>query len=233
MYVVGGALEGLTRDGYDFTRHDLSLLSNGPWGWIHIALLVTTGLLTVAGAVGMQRALRSGPGSTWGPALVGLYGLGLIGAGVFPADPALGFPPGTPEDARAVSWRGLLHFLSGGVGFLGLIAACFVFARRFSALGRPGWATFSRVTGVLYLGAFFGIAAGSKSRRGRADRHYPRLHGRGGARLGVGLGGVGAADDRAHRAHRGARPCVEGHTWHTGHLAHRQPFRAHLAHRTP
>jgi hypothetical protein len=161
VYVVGGALEGLTREGFDFTRHDLSLLSNGPGGWIHIALLVTTGLLTVAGAVGMRRALRSGPGSTWGPALVGLYGLGLIGAGVFPADPALGFPPGTPAEARAVSWRGLLHFLSGGVGFLGLIAACFVFARRFSALGRFGWATFSRVTGVLYLAAFFGIAAGS------------------------------------------------------------------------
>ena len=33
----------------------------------------------------------------------------LIAAGVFRADPALGFPVGTPADAREVSWHGLAH----------------------------------------------------------------------------------------------------------------------------
>ncbi|MBA3426161.1 MAG: DUF998 domain-containing protein [Rubrobacter sp.] len=162
LYVVVGAIEALVRPGFDPTRHDLSLLANGKWGWIHITLLVLTGLLTVAGAVGMRRALRGSRGGTWGPLLLGLYGVGLIGAGVFVADPMNGFPPGTPADANAVSWHGILHFVCGGIGFLGLIAACFVFTRRFAALGERGWAMFSGATGVLYFAAFFGIASGSQ-----------------------------------------------------------------------
>ena len=161
LYVLVGVIETLTRPGYDPTRHDLSLMSNGDWGWIHSSLLVLTGVLTCAGAVGMWRVLHSSPGGTWGPRLVGLYGLGLIGAGFFSADPALGFPPGTPVDARAVSWHGLLHIICGGIGFLGLIAACFIFARRFAAQGLRGWMVFSVVTGVVYFAAFVGIAVGS------------------------------------------------------------------------
>ena len=163
LYVIVGAIEMLTRPGFDPTRHDLSLMSNGDWGWIHISLLILTGLLTIAGAVGMRRVLRGGRGGTWGPILLGIYGLGLIGAGFFTADPALGFPPGTPANAHAVSWHGLLHFICGGIGFLGLIAACFVFARRFAAQRQRGWVAYSVATGVIYLAAFAGIAVGSNS----------------------------------------------------------------------
>lgn len=106
--------------------------------------------------------MRGSRGGTWGPLLLGVYGLGLIGAGVFLADPVLGFPPGTPADANAVTWHGLLHFVSGGIGFIGLIAACFVFARRFAALRQRGWAAYSVATGVLFFAAFFGIAMGSQ-----------------------------------------------------------------------
>jgi acyl dehydratase len=35
-----------------------------------------------------------------------------------------------------------------------------VLARRFAALGERGWAAYSVATGVLFLSAFFGIAAG-------------------------------------------------------------------------
>ena len=163
LYVIVGVIEMLTRPGFDPTRHDLSLMSNGDWGWIHISLLILTGLLTIAGAVGMRRVLRGGRGGTWGPILLGMYGLGLIGAGFFTADPALGFPPGTPANAHAVSWHGLLHFICGGIGFLGLIAACFVFARRFAAQRQRGWVAYSVATGVIYLAAFAGIAVGSNS----------------------------------------------------------------------
>src|SRR6059058_4241265 len=104
----------------------------------------------------MRQILTGSRGGTWGPILVGIYGLGLIGAGFFVADPALGFPPGTPADAHAVSWHGLLHFVSGGIGFLGLIAACVVFARRFGARKQWGWAVYSLTTGVLFFAAFFG-----------------------------------------------------------------------------
>jgi hypothetical protein len=163
LYVIVGVIEMLTRSGFDPTRHDLSLMSNGDWGWIHSSLLILTGLLTIAGALGMRRVLHGSRGGTWGPLLLGLYGLGLIGAGFFSADPALGFPPGTPADAHAVSWHGLLHFVSGGIGFLGLIAACFVFARRFAAQRLRGWAVYSVATGVFFFAAFVGIAVGSNS----------------------------------------------------------------------
>ena len=161
LYLVVGLIEAFTRPGFDIRRHDLSLLANGDLGWIHVTLLIVSGLLVIAGAVGMSRTLASGPGRTSGPLLLGVYGIGLIGAGFFSADPALGFPPGTPADAHSITWHGLMHFVSGGVGFLSLIAGCFVFARRFAGRRERGWAAYSIVTGVVFLLAFAGIATGS------------------------------------------------------------------------
>ena len=61
-----------------------------------------------------------------------------------------------------MSWNGLLHLITGAIGFVGFIAACFVIARRFSWRGQRGWATFSRLTGVVFAAAFIGIASGSQ-----------------------------------------------------------------------
>jgi hypothetical membrane protein len=96
LYVLVSLTESLTRDGFDLRRHAWSLLSNGPYGWVHIATFVVTGLMTVAFAIGLHRTGRS----TWAPRLIAGYGLSLVAAGVLRADPALGFPPGTPS-ARA------------------------------------------------------------------------------------------------------------------------------------
>jgi hypothetical protein len=111
--------------------------------------------MTVAFAVGLSRCLPS----TWGPRLITVYGVSLMAAGIFRADPALGFPLGTPAIARDVSWHGALHLVCGAVGFLCLVVGCFVLARHLSA----GWATFTRVTGVVFLAAFVGIASGAGS----------------------------------------------------------------------
>jgi hypothetical protein len=162
LYIIVGALEMLTRAGFDLRRHPLSLMSNGDWGWVHSTMLVTTGVLTIVGAVGMRRALHNDLGKIAAPVTVGLYGLGLIGAGVFSTDPALGFPPGTPMDANTVSWHGMLHFIVGAIGFLGLIIACFVFARYFAAHKQWGWTVYSVTTGILFSAAFYGIATGSQ-----------------------------------------------------------------------
>ena len=162
LYVTLGVIQMLIRPGYDPTRHDLSLMSNGELGWIQIANFVMTGLLVIAGTVGMRHVLRGSQGGTWGPLLVSIYGLGLIGAGIFVADPALGFPPGTPADAHEISGNGIMHFVAGGIGFLALIAACFVFARRFSKLQQRGLALFSVLTGIVFFAAFFGIATGAQ-----------------------------------------------------------------------
>ena len=154
LYVASGLTQALTRDGFDLTRHPLSLLSNGSLGWIQISTFMVAGVLTIVGAPGLRTARR----------LVALYGAGLVAAGAFVADPMDGFPVGTPPGPPAVvTWHGMLHFMAGGVGFLGLIAACLVTARRLGRAGRGGWAIYSAVTGVLFTAAFVGIASGSAS----------------------------------------------------------------------
>jgi len=163
VYVLVSLAEALTRDGFDLARHQWSLLSNGALGWVHVANLVVTGLMTVAVAVGLRRVLAPGRGGTWAPRLVGAYGVSLVAAGAFRADPALGFPVGTPEDAAVVSWHGILHLASGGIGFACLIAACAVVASRFASEGRRGWATSSRVVGGLFLAGFLAVGAGAGS----------------------------------------------------------------------
>jgi len=163
VYVVVGLVEAFTREGFDLAHHSLSLLANGPLGWIHGALLVVTGLLAIAGATGLRQALADGPGRGWGPVLVGVYGAGLVAAGFLTADPAQGFPPGTAEGAPATyTWHGIGHLAAGGIGFLCLIAACAVFARRFARQGERGWAAYSLATGVIFLAGFAGIASGNQ-----------------------------------------------------------------------
>ncbi|GAA4572831.1 DUF998 domain-containing protein [Planotetraspora kaengkrachanensis] len=163
IYVLVSVIEGLTREGFDFSRHAWSLLANGDLGWIHVADLVVSGLMTIAFAVGLGRCLRPGRGAIWAPRLVGVYGASMVAAGAFRADPALGFPVGAPAGAAEVTWHGTLHLVSGGIGFACLIVACFVVGSRFAREGRGGWAAFSRATGVLFLAGFAGIASGGGS----------------------------------------------------------------------
>lgn len=164
LYLAVVLVQGLSRAGYDLSRHDASLLANGALGWIQITNFLVTGAMTIAAAAGMRRALSAGTGATWVPRLVGTYGLGLVAAGVFRADPSLGFPPGTPPGRGDVSWHGMLHLVSASIGFACLIVACFVMARRFRAERRFGWARYSQLTGVLFTGGFLAVASGSTSR---------------------------------------------------------------------
>jgi hypothetical membrane protein len=152
LYVVSGTVQAVLRPGFDIRRHPISVLSTGDLGWIQIATFVLAGALTVAGAVGVHRAL-----SGWAPRLLALYGLGLIGAGIFRADPVPGFPPGSV--GGEVSWHGMLHLVCGALGFLGFVGACLVVGRHYARQGRRGRAVWSRVTGVVFLAAFVGIAA--------------------------------------------------------------------------
>jgi hypothetical protein len=160
-YIAVVAAQAFSRRGFDPVRHEASLLSNGHLGWVQIANFVLTGAMTIAAAVGVGRALGAGRDAAWAAGLIGAFGAGLIGAGIFRADPAQGFPPGSPPGRGAVSWHGLLHAACGGVGFLCVIAACFVLAARFSRDGARGWAWYSRITGVLFAAGFAGAASGS------------------------------------------------------------------------
>ena len=164
LYIGVALVQGLSRAGFSLARDDVSLLANGNMGWIQVANFVVTGLLVIAFAAGLRRALRDGRGGRWAPVLAGVYGAGLIAAGAFRADPADGFPPGTPAGRpAAISWHGMLHTACAGIGFLALIVACFVLAHRFAAAGQRGWAVCSRLTGVAFLAGFAGVASGSGS----------------------------------------------------------------------
>jgi hypothetical protein len=161
FYVIVSLAQALTRPGFDLTRHEWSLLANGALGWIQIANFVLTGLMLVGAAVGFRRALRPTTGSAWAPRLLAGYGLSLVAAGILRADPADGFPLGTPPGPATVSWHGLGHLAAGTIGFACLVATCFVLARRLRADGRSGLAMWSQVTGIGFLAGFVGIAAGS------------------------------------------------------------------------
>jgi hypothetical protein len=159
VYVVVAIAQGLTRDGFDFSRHQWSLLSNGGPGWIQVVNFVLTGLMVIAFAAGLRRALSPGIGASWAPRLIGAYGVSLIAAGILRADPALGFPVGTPDGPGTVSWHGIAHLAAGGLGFTCLAIGCFVMARRYSSERRRGLAQFSRVTGAVFLAGFAMIAS--------------------------------------------------------------------------
>ena len=159
LYVGIGSIEAIVRDGYDIRRHSLSLLANGTGGWIHSTMMVVTGLLTVVGALALRRAgLRSR--WAWGGILV--YGAGVAAAGLMRADPADGFPIGTPLGLPdTVSWHSFGHVISGFIGFIGLIVACFVLARRFGRENERGWSRFSLITGIVYILGLVGLGAGA------------------------------------------------------------------------
>jgi hypothetical protein len=155
LFIVVALLQAFVRDGFDVSRHPVSMLALGDTGWIQIANFIITGALFVACAVGLRRVLHPGRGGTWGPLLIGLFGMALIGGGVFLSDPALGFPPGTPEGPPAnLSAHGILHGIAFGIGMLSLIAAFFVFARRFAAAHDRGWSRYSMASGVTFIVLF-------------------------------------------------------------------------------
>lgn len=182
--LVAGALTGpffflvaiaqiLTRPGFDIRRHAISVLSLGDFGWIQSANFIVTGVLAVGGAIGLRRLLAGRKAGTWGPLLVGTFGVGTIVAGIFHPDPGLGFPPGAPAGMPStMSAHATIHMLSFMVAFLSVIAACFVVARLFKALGDSGWHRYCLATGVItpvlvilgsniksWVGVIFAVAA--------------------------------------------------------------------------
>ncbi|MEV4443171.1 DUF998 domain-containing protein [Streptomyces sp. NPDC049577] len=160
LFLGLGMVQGLTRDGFNFTRNAISQLSLGDLGWIQIAGFLLTGVLVIAGAVGMRRVLGATTGGTWAPRLVGVFGASFLLAAVFTADPGGGFPAGAPDDhAASLSPHGAVHMLSGMVGYLALCAAFLVLARHFAARRHRGWALGSRLVPLGVLVGFAGSSA--------------------------------------------------------------------------
>lgn len=160
VYLLVGLGQILIRPGFDVTRHPLSMMANGDLGWIQVANFLVTAILVMAGAVGLTQAER-GRGLRGSAVLIFIYGLSLVGAGLFKADPGAGFPPGAPEVVTEISFAGLMHFATGGVGFLALIAGAITRAVVYFRRHEGGRAWFALVTGVFFFAAFVGIASGA------------------------------------------------------------------------
>ena len=160
VYVGVSLAQAVTRDGFDLGRHAWSQLAIGDWGWIQTANLLATGLMSLAFSVALRRTLAGGRGGRAVPVLVAMFGLGVLLAGVFPADPAAGFPVGMATPSTP-SLHGTLHLMTSGVGFLALAVAMVVMAVRYAAERRRGRSAFSVVAAVALLGGFGTIASGS------------------------------------------------------------------------
>lgn len=150
LFFTVAIIQAFMRTGFDIRRHAISNLTLGDLGWIQSADFIVTGCLAVLAAIGVRSLLRGGKGGAWGPFLIGIYGIGMIAAGLFRPDPGLSFPPGAPEGMpTTMSSSAAIHSLAFFTAFICLIAACFVFARRFAALGDRSWKTYCIATGII------------------------------------------------------------------------------------
>jgi hypothetical membrane protein len=147
LFIIAFLVEGATRSGYDAIRMPVSLLSLGELGWMQIANFLVDGALLFLAAVGLRRSLsRSGPGSTVGPGLLGVFAIALVLAGIFSTDPGGGYPPGAPPSS---STSGEVHDLVSLVAFVSLALAALVIGRLLAARGEGGWAAYSAATGLV------------------------------------------------------------------------------------
>lgn len=162
FYLAVGLIQAFVRDGFDLARHSLSVLANGPGGWVQTVNFLITGLMVIAAAVGIARvpAVKA-RAACW---FLGTFGASMIVAAAFRADPVDGFPPGTPEGIPAsISTTGLLHFVAGAVGFIALGVSCLLAARAMWRIDERSLARLSLASGiVVLLGFFVGPLLGSR-----------------------------------------------------------------------
>lgn len=160
FYFAVSIVQGLVRDGFDFSEHQLSLLTLGENGWVQTVNFILSGLMTLAAAVGFIRVARAEDGSPWPGRLVGVFGACLILSGIFRPDAMAGFPAGEPEEATA---SGILHLVVGAVGFLCVAAAAFAVARWQARRDERSRALWSRIAGAVVVVGFVGGGALSTS----------------------------------------------------------------------
>ncbi|WP_026402473.1 DUF998 domain-containing protein [Actinomadura rifamycini] len=152
LFFASAIAQMLTREGFDITRHPISQLSTGDLGWIQILTFVLAGAGALGLAAGVRRTLTEGLGRRALPILVGVFGAGLVAAGVFTMDPEKGFPAGTPEGLVAqMSWHGVAHSAAAAVAFAALAAAAIVLAVRCARRRATAPAVLSGVAALVLL----------------------------------------------------------------------------------
>ncbi|HLL78969.1 MAG TPA: DUF998 domain-containing protein [Ktedonobacteraceae bacterium] len=159
LFILVFLVEDATRPGYSAWHNFVSSLSLSNQGWVQIANFLICGVLVLCFAFGLRQFMRSGRGATWGPLLLGVFGLLLIIAGIFVTDPNLGYYPAGTSSSTA-TLHGIIHGVDAPLTFGSLAIAIFVLARRF--VGDPawrGWAVYSRITGTIFVVSFIACLA--------------------------------------------------------------------------
>lgn len=154
LFSIIWLITGLDRASYDPMRHPVSSLAIGEFGWTQVTNFLLTGLLTLALALGLREALQSRGRSKWAVRWIAAAGIGLIGAGIFVADPMNGYPPGTPLLLMQPTVLGRLHRLFSALVFFGLPGAGFSLARLLDKNGERIWAAYSRFSAIAFLVMF-------------------------------------------------------------------------------
>lgn len=157
FYLVVGLAQALIVPGFDLSRHALSLLLLGGFGWIQAVNLCLSGLMVLAASVGFWR-LMPRRANVWAGIFLGLYGVSLFAAAIFPPDPMGGFPVGG-TDATTASVSGLLHLVAGAIGFVSLAVAAVIIGAWFRRVGRRGAAVTSWIAAAVIVFGFMGGAA--------------------------------------------------------------------------
>lgn len=155
FYLIFALILALTRPGFELTRDALSLLLIGDLGWLQWLNLVLCGLMTMVAAIGLLRTPEWPRSSA---ALVGAYGVCLVMSAVFRPDATESFPPGA--GGGEFTTEGLLHFVFGALGFVGVGIAAMICGPWLSRRRERG-AIWSRIAGVVIIVAF--IAGGALS----------------------------------------------------------------------
>jgi len=154
LFILVFLIEDATRPGYSPWHNFVSALSLSNQGWIQIVNFLVCGVLVLCFAFGLRQIFRSGKASTWGPLLLGIFGLSLIIAGIFVTDPSLGYyPPGISSSTQTL--HGTIHGINAPIAFGSLTIAIFVLARRFASDPEwRGWAIYSLITGIILVASF-------------------------------------------------------------------------------
>jgi len=153
IFTFSWLIQEIFKEGYNPLMAPVSSLAIGPFGWIQSLTFIITGILIVLFAFGLfKNSEREYKGvSKWGPILIAICGIGLIGAGCFTTDPMNGFPEGTALVVKNPSFNSMMHQVFSSCLFFGLPLACYVFGNYFAIKRELRWLIYSFFSGIFFL----------------------------------------------------------------------------------
>jgi len=166
LFIIAVLIEGATRPGYNSFLYPLSSLSIGDMGWTQISNFIFNGILLVIFSFGLMRARNRNKIKFLGSLLIGLAGIGLIGAGIFVTDPVFGYPTNKPLVLKQFTFHGHLHDAFSMLVFVCLPWACFVFRKFFITKAEPTLAAYAVFSGSAMLATFIIASMGFQQHAG-------------------------------------------------------------------